>query len=431
MSSLDQGPRATAATEYIKEWQAKFPKILHNDRNYSEYLRQKLTADPGLRHQLEEHPNEDYGETLLSRLKLRLPEELASLIDSRLVAAGEVNDPTPNAFCHTVEGGFAIIFNVGLKNFVYRIIRAFSTRFAPTAQGGATPPESAQVSFEDTCRFIGDIFLWYCETKTARGPDYSITDDQITIANLMTIEANLFFVAHEFAHGLQHLYATPPSSELEEELLADRLALQMMLGCSPNDNTSAPVTLSYAAVELALLIWQGLEKFGVTFEGTHPRAADRLVSLRAGLAELCPDEGIRESVENWAKLIRLVFENVMDQIRAENYGDFLKRAADDIMHELDDLLDHCTGGEVPDYYKFYSEAHRFFDQGYSLELSRKIAETASHWLDDMERRRQGVESDGQEALVKLQKHKLFVGFVNEMEPETRRIFGKALGFTWT
>lgn len=417
--------------EFVRMRQEEHPATPPQERYFSDYLRQQLKEQPELAARLKEDSREDYALHIISRLKPRLSEPLVRVLETDAVAIGEINDPQPNAHCHPLgPGRFAITFNTGLKDFNYRVVRAFSTRFAPRGES-----HEEAVSFEDTCRIIGDIFLWLNEIGSSHGPGYPITKDQFVIANILTFEVNCFFLAHELAHGALHLSrsveveASDQNIDAEqEEYLADEFALRVLLNRPEGSSDLPAIEISYAAIELSLLIWQGLEQFGVEFEGTHPTGEARLTAIRRVLAEACPEPQTVRAVAAMAEPMRVVFERVLDEIRAPNYEAFLDRAANQLVSELDALLDRCTGGMVPDYMTFYQEANRFFAHGISLKLSQRMAIVARDWFEKMERvRSEHDKAEAREAWILFQKYKLFLGFIQELPSEVRAVFEKALG----
>jgi len=305
---LDQSLGMSPA-EFVRLRQEEHPATELDERHFSDYLRQQLEEQPDLAARIKQESREDYALHLLCRLKPRLPEPFVQVLETNAVAIGEVNDHRPNARCQPLgPGRFAVTFNTGLKDFNYRVIRAFSTRFAARDK-----LDREAVSFEDTCRIIGDIFLWFHEIGSAHGPHYPITDDQFRIANVLTFETNSFFLAHELAHGAIHLSQSQCSNESadaddskDEEYLADEFACRILLNRPKDPSDLPPVQISYAAIELALMIWQGLEQFGVEFEGTHPTAGARLSSIRRVLVESCPSPETARAVAALAEPMRIV-----------------------------------------------------------------------------------------------------------------------------
>lgn len=145
----------------------------------------------------------DYAERLLSHLSPRLPVELRQLFAEGAIAVGEVKDPKPNAFTRTLgPGEYAIIFNSGLRDFIYRIARVLATRFVPRTTSKEDEPQISDIS--DTARLIAEIFWWFQETEQAFGPRYSTTQQQVQIASLLATEAEILLLAHEIGHVIDH-----------------------------------------------------------------------------------------------------------------------------------------------------------------------------------------------------------------------------------
>lgn len=418
--------------EYIMQRKLEFARPSVEERYFSDYLSQELKSDPSLENRMRSLGSTDYALHLCSLLRPRLPPQVVQLIDSTAVDIGEVHDPQPNAHCQLLESGcFAITFNTGLKDFNYRVIRALSTRFFPI-----DGERNEAVSFNETCIIIGDIFLWLNELGASHGPAYPISDDQFRIANILTFEVNCFFLAHELAHGVFYHDSNKERVEAsdatidpkQEEHFADDFAFHVLMHRPEGSTGLPPVEISYAAIELALLIWKGLELFGVEFEETHPRADQRLNSIRRALEGACKTEDEAKVASSLASPIREVFERVIGQIMAGNYEDFLDRVAKDWLEELEELLDRCTGGSTPDYMTFYSEANCFFNKGISLKLSQRMAEVTRRFFEIMEGSEEAyIHGGSQEAWVQFQKYKLFLGFVEQMHPSVKPIFEGALG----
>lgn len=101
-----------------------------------------------------------------------------------------------------------------------------------------------------------------------------------------------------------HIERGAPEEDIEEEYLADQIATTLVLRSNSDDETSPPQLYSYAGIELALLIWEGLERLGIRLAGTHPRARDRLEAVRSALATRCGDAAGRAHLESAAKGIR-------------------------------------------------------------------------------------------------------------------------------
>ena len=125
--------------------------------------------------------------------------------------------------------------------------------------------------------------------------------------------------------------------------------------------------------------------------------------------------------------------------RGLEYLHFYRRAANQIVEEMNELLQECTGGLVPDYARFYREAPRIFDKGYSHRLCKEIAKVTKEFLESSKEL-----PDTNDILAKLnsndkkfklsleksrrdfQKYKLLIGLIGQMRNPARSIFEKAL-----
>lgn len=424
-------PDDPSAGSFLRELQRRFSDGNQLDRRSSQYLRLKMSEDPDLAAKVASWVGEDYALVLLERLRPRLPEEVVRLLDSEKVAIGELGDPTPNATCHLLDGGsFVITFNIGLRDFNYRIARALATR----VQVG--PGQGASVSFDDTCRYIADIYMWFVETGEAHGPDYPLTDDQFQLANLLTWEINAYFLAHEIGHGVLHSDRSLAEGQVfyaeldpfAEELLADRVACGVLLNW-PAHSSGRDVLLSYAAIEIALLIWRGLEEAGIEFAGSHPAAAQRLAAIREACLSDTGRPGELHGLDSFARPLTTVFENVLDRIASPAYQADLACSTERFIARVDRLLTQCSGGAVPDYMTFYREADQIFSDGHSAILGGMLVDSAQEFFGRLSDHGDGLaqEVDPAAGLIAAQRFKLFTGYVGNLSPSVRSVFQRALG----
>lgn len=70
-------------------------------------------------------------------------------------------------------------------------------------------------------------------------------------------------------------------------------------------------------------------------------------------------------------------------IDPKEYMTFFDHQAKDILSELDQLLDKCTGGMIPDYVSFYSAAGKIFGRGYSHKMLERIAQVIFDFFSDI------------------------------------------------
>lgn len=418
--------------QYIEELKARFPKETLDDSYASPLLKQMWQRLPGdVEVSLADLTQQDYALFLFERIKGVLPERTAALIDEGVLAIGEVADPTPNAYCKTLDGArFAIVFNSGLRDFIYRVARVLGTRFEPH---DAEPRPNA-TNFDECVQLITDIFFWYNETGRACGPSYSIREDQLVIASMLATEAETFFLAHEIAHAaLQALRQIEGHTEDgkdspdDEEFRADEIALRIVLRNAAGSQNSFTRGIAYAGVELALNIFTGLAELGVEFLGPHPPAHKRLAAIRKHACSCCQDEATYEQLTVLSSGLDAIFRSIIDRIKHPDHEAFLDRAAASVIADLDRLLDECTGGMVPDYVTFKSRAPDLFNQGYSYKLYSRIASAASDFFGNAAKiSDQGEATGSASAWVAFQKYKLFLSLVMEMADPAKSLFEEAL-----
>ena len=425
-------------------------------RSPSEYLsklrqehRERLTDNPDLRalravlpdisdatdESLSKTLDRDYGQLLLKRLSPRLKGRFDELFAEDFLAVGESKDPSPNAY--TVPLGdlhFAVVFNSGLREFIYRVTRALATRI--NVEGDT--PEHEPLSFEETCHIVGDIFLWFRETGEACGPSYSVSRWQLLFANELATEAELFFLAHEFGHvmcSFAHYSETKGegicnTADLEEEFQADSFALHVLLQPAGDAYPMAQQPICYAGAELALLIYAGLEFLGIEFQATHPPAMERLERLRTTIREASTNSGWISSLTSLSACVDAVFTGVLKFLESDSYELFLGRAAASTLKRLDDALESCTGGVVPDYCSFAVHASDLFSGGYTKKLYDRMTQVASEFARRLKTLKnsspEASDQEKAEAWVAFQKYKLLMHSVMFMNEPAKSIFEDAL-----
>jgi hypothetical protein len=224
--------------EYIRSLQETRPRSSISSTDLPELARSQIELSG---HSVDEYVEKinktDFAEYLLSLLKPRLLVHLVELFEEGFMAVGEINDPNPNASVKLIDcEGYAIVFHTGLRDFIYRVARILSTRFAPTESQdhlGEVVPNIAE-----TARLIAEVFWWFQETGCAFGPQYTIEPSQARIANLLSLEAEKFLLGHEIGHAFDmaldhnHPFFSEISSalpiEFREEHVADLFALSLL-----------------------------------------------------------------------------------------------------------------------------------------------------------------------------------------------------------
>jgi hypothetical protein len=378
----------------------------------------------------------DYGQYLLSILKPRLPDAIPPLFDEGVLAVGGLHDPTPNAYVTPAEdGSFAIVLHTGLRDLLYRVTRILATHARPASSQNAP---IATPAIRDTARRLAEVFWWLGVTEPARvfGPEYSITDEQIKSAGLLTIESGLFLLAHEIGHvmlessdgQIERALGTAGGSARQEEHAADIFALHVVLGLGAPEPSMRPERrmFAYAGAELVLQIYRALESFpGLLGASVHPPAAERLTRLRAHMRSKCATE------EDWVILCSIargfdaLLTEMVDIIQEPGeHAAFFSREAECLSAELHALLERCTENG-PDYATFYIEASRLFGRGYSHTLNEQILEIVMTHV----RARHGSEgspvarsTDVSQELRMFRKLKLLYGLISGLPEPARSVF---------
>lgn len=425
--------------DFINSLKANHPSPQINAMDIPEQVKIKWTkSGKSLEQLIEILSKRDYAEYLFDRLKHRLSSDLRELFESGFIAVGAVNDSSPNAYMERInDEGYAIIFHSGLRDFIYRVVRALGTRFVPNKSEATT---IELIGNEETARLIAEIFWWFQETNSPFGPDYPIHDHQIEIANLIALEAETFLLAHEIGHiidyGSNHQnYAftniSPTISfDHQEEYAADIIGLILVLELQNDQAEHDPfkTSLTYAGCEFALQIYKGLETLGFEFKETHPAAKSRIENIRSYMKSRCNNDEVWRGLSSLAKIIEAVFTKLLDIIQdpAENEAYFV-RESEHIVSELEELLSQCTGGMFPDYSRFYSEAGKIFNFGYPHKILEKVAQVTGDFFEDVNRFEKDNLPPDHDNWIRFQKYKLLLGFFKEHATEpARSLFLNAL-----
>jgi hypothetical protein len=416
--------------EYIRKLQKERPLKKITEDDVPDFVKQEM-GEEGVKQYLLETNQNGLASLLWNNLKDKLPNQIKEVFENEKIAIGEINDPSPNAFTKKLgEDGYAVLFNTGLKDFIYRIIRALSARLI------FYKDDQELTSFKDICRIISEIFWWYQETinfdvKHAMGPSYPITDQKIKTASRIAVAAESFLVAHEIGHIINEINKEEFADTHNDEYSADYIALGIVLGAYNRQNPALSrsdyldMIFAYAGAELIFQIFKGLEDLGFEFNDTHPKAALRLEMLRKTSKSVFANEQEWERLLIISRQIDKMFNGVISIINdPTEYQKYYDDEAEAIVEKLKVLLERCSGGVVPNYVKFYQEAPEIFDFGYSFKLTEIVAETTKRFLDTI-----GVEGLTEEKWKNFQKYKLLIGFTDYMNEPMRSVFRKSLGST--
>jgi hypothetical protein len=179
--------------------------------------------------------------------------------------------------------------------------------------------------------------------------------------------------------------------------------------------------LIYAGVEFAIQIYRALDRLGFEFENTHPLAGQRLQYIRSHMKERCSSEETWKDLTVLSMGIDTMFEAILEILidPKENVA-FFDHQAKAVLSELDQLLEGCTGGMVPDYATFYSAAGKIFGRGYSHKMLEKVAQVVFDFFGDVREYDNTGRSPNRESWVHFQKYKLLWAFVDQFMTEPAR-----------
>jgi len=300
------------AQDFILQKKSEFSLKEEQNDSFSKSPLFKKWVQEGKIHEMENCLPKDFALALFEAHKQRIPAQIIDLFEKGKLAIGEINDELPNARYYKLgEHNYAVTINTGLIKFIYRVIRAYSTRFNS---------DESKISFEETCQKIADIFWWFGMSKgKAFGPAYPITEDQIIMASRFATEAEFFFLAHELGHVFNDMFKKSEvqdedneNHEYIEEFAADRFALLTCLGLLSGGKPVEDLRhdIAYASCELALLIFDGLEQLGFETEKTHPPTEQRITVLREWLKDSCPSEEVYQNIIQLADANTEVYNNI-------------------------------------------------------------------------------------------------------------------------
>jgi Zn-dependent peptidase ImmA (M78 family) len=369
----------------------------------------------------------DYPSFLLENVWPGLPLYIRNGLETGRIAVGEVESHEPNAFTVPVGDGHAIIINAGLPRFIYRVTRILASRFTMDEHGPST-------EFPETVRLIAEAFWWLEGTGRVFGPDYPVTTMQIMLAARLTDEAMAFLLLHEIGHALRHegldlswsgVPLPSDSPEWREEYAADIIAVATIIQRFKLPEQYQEIILAYGGAELALQIYRALHELGIRGEATHPPAIRRLAFVRAYAQARCASPEVWESLSSCASAIDGLFQRIVETVKDPHQHEaFFASQADAVINELDQALEACSGGFVPNYWKFRQLAGEILQRGYPHAVWERMRDVAADFVAVLEA---GKPAAGDGSWEKFQKLKLLNNFVeNSLAEPARSIFREAL-----
>lgn len=377
----------------------------------------------------------DLAERLITHLGNRLPEFIKHKISNGTINVAEIQKSDPQAFVKEVsENDYAVVIHSGLSEFVYRVVRAISTRIVDLNLG----VEPGQ-SFDDTVRIVAEIFWWFRETSQwgqpqSFGPEYNIHEDQKKIASIITTEVESFFLAHELGHII--VPKKPKDDKLSfdkvlerltfgdykgfiqsddhphlSEFVSDATAASILLGIYTDCIDSNPVlnNFRYVGIEFGLMIFSGLEALEFPTSDSHPTFKERITNVREIVRKWTNDDESWKNLIQLASYFELLFERILETISnpSNSQIEYYEASAAKVLEEIEDSLNRCSlsiegkpqqqdfvnveleNGEIvkmpmpsldfeddsitPKYSQFYMEVSGILGVGYSHVFFEKLA----------------------------------------------------------
>ena len=221
-------------------------------------------------------------------VKLASP-RIRSMSDRGLILSGEIGKPTPSVYVVRLHLRFVIQMHSGLMSLVYGAARAMTA----TDDGRFTHARASPVTPDRLEAQAKALFKSFSDGQLPRAPWFPATEGQLRWANAMAISAERFFLMHELAHihngdfspWRNWLGRMPdlPSAESAADATACGWLIAYLLDPVPGGPHRQ---MAYAGAEFGLRLWNAMESVGIHFEGTHPRAGDRVAAMRKLLLDV-------------------------------------------------------------------------------------------------------------------------------------------------
>ncbi len=110
-------------SEYIANLKLEKPKAEITRNSLPEWVISDLQkAGSDIEKHISELNSVDRAQELVFQLKPRLAAWMQELLETDIIAFGEVEDSHPNAYVHSLGGsGYAVVLNSGLPRLLYRV----------------------------------------------------------------------------------------------------------------------------------------------------------------------------------------------------------------------------------------------------------------------------------------------------------------------
>jgi hypothetical protein len=190
---------------------------------------------------------------------------------------------------------------------------------------------------------VANIFHELVENyRTSKPVNYPITEDQADQANDIASQAEVFIFAHELGHILTSSESLAAERPGEEEYEADRIALELVLGCRHQPLFIPTVKKVYAGAVFAVRVWAGLERLGYQFTGTHPPPSKRLKALREHAVRLF---GGRATYLRNATL-SISIDRLLEAVERTLAGFDLRERTEQVVANIMAMIIECAKGHL-------------------------------------------------------------------------------------
>ena len=249
-----------------------------------------------------------------------LPDTLRDKMDDGTLAVGEIGTVKPEV--KTIPLGqrnYVITLNSGQMDFYYAVVRALSGVMSVHV-GSTTPENPAAASVHDVVPRVAAAFRNWRDIQQPGfwrgifgGAGERIAHDTTELGSRVLANterlatcAELFMLAHEFAHVALDLGIRQGPHPDSEELSADAVGFSFFRRMF----TKGGYRDAHAAAAFAVRVTGGLEHAGVRFARDYPPAIERLRHLRDAMANQCPSPAYFDEAAN----IMVAYCDLMDDI---------------------------------------------------------------------------------------------------------------------
>lgn len=281
----------------------------------------------------------DRGLTLYSGLASHLPAELVRLHDTGQLLAGEIGLAKPAAMTRRLaEHEYAVEITSGLLEFLYSVIRILGGLNRVWGNSGViTEPK---LSLAEATHHYKDLVERFksgaLNERKFTHATFPLHPEQIAVAEDLTTQAERYILGHELGHVVQWELGSPRADQRGQEVVADVLALGLVLRASDPRR----VRMTYAGALIALRVFASLERLDVSFGGPHPRPVERVEILKTAAKQTFTD---RRSFRYY-RTIAFAWDELMEAVENSllGRGPDTMQTADRVVSRLEVILEECA-----------------------------------------------------------------------------------------